>query len=63
MIPRFVVIPAIPTKASSGRASIRLHPGLAPSGFNLYDNQDKQRMKALYGTHLEAHTECERLNT
>ncbi|WP_095143505.1 hypothetical protein [Pseudomonas sp. Irchel s3b6] len=63
MIPRFVVVPATRTKTASGREGIRLHPGLAPIGFNLYDNQDKQRMKALYGTHLEAHTECERLNT
>ncbi|POA17623.1 hypothetical protein C1886_20930 [Pseudomonas sp. FW300-N1A1] len=62
MIPRFVVVPAIPIKTASGRRGIRLHTGLAPMGFNLYDNQDKQRMKAHYGTRLEAQAECEKLN-
>lgn len=63
MNPRFVVVPAIRTKTASGREGIQLHTGLIPIGFNLYDNQDKQRMKAHYGTHLEAQAECERLNT
>ncbi|MNG41991.1 hypothetical protein D3C84_1315640 [compost metagenome] len=56
------MVPAIPIKTASARIGIRPHTGLAPLGFNLYDNQDKQRMKAHYGTHLEAQVECEKLN-
>ncbi|KDD71120.1 hypothetical protein V466_00330, partial [Pseudomonas mandelii PD30] len=34
----------------------------APIGFNLYDNEEKLRLKTTYQTRKKAESECQRLN-
>jgi hypothetical protein len=63
MLSRYVVVPAIPVETESMREGDRYYCKTTSSGFNLYDNQDKQRLKPIYSTRLEAETECESLNS
>jgi hypothetical protein len=63
MLSRYVVVPAIPIETESVREGGRYYCKTLSSGFNLYDNQDKQRLKTTYPTRLEAEAECERLNS
>lgn len=62
MISRFVVVPAIPTETGSMRNGSRFYCQTAPIGFNLYDNEEKLRLKTTYQTREEAEGECQRLN-
>lgn len=62
MIQRFVVVPAIPTKTGSVCNGTRFHSTTVPTGFDIYDNQDKQRLEFTYPTRIEADVECERRN-
>nr|WP_262416905.1 hypothetical protein [Pseudomonas sp. P867] len=62
MTSRFVVVPAIPTETGSMRNGARFYCKTAPIGFNIYDNEEKLRLKAPYQTRLEAESECQRLN-
>ena len=62
MIQRFVVVPAIPIETGSIRNGTRFHSTTVPGGFDIYDNQDKQRLQFTYPTQIEADAECERLN-
>ena len=61
MIQRFVVVPAIPTETGSVRNGARFY-STTVGGFDIYDNQDKQRLKLTYPTRIEADVECERRN-
>ncbi|RON15592.1 hypothetical protein BK662_12670 [Pseudomonas frederiksbergensis] len=62
MISRFVVVPAIPTETESMRNGSRFYCPIAPIGFNLYDNEEKFRLKTTYQTREEAEGEGQRLN-
>lgn len=62
MISRFVVVPAVPTETGSMRNGSRFYCQTAPLGFNLYDNQEKLRLKAVYQTRAEAERACQELN-
>jgi len=62
MMSRFVVVPAIPTETGSMRNGSRFYCQTAPIGFNLYDNEEKLRLKTTYQTREEAESECQRLN-
>lgn len=62
MMSRFVVVPAIPTETGSMRNGARFYCKTAPKGFNIYDNQEKLRLKTTYQTREEAEAECQRLN-
>ena len=62
MIQRFVVVPAIPIETGSIRNGTRFHSTTVPTGFDIYDNQDKQRLQFTYPTRIEADVECERRN-
>lgn len=62
MISRFVVVPAIPVETESIREGGRFYCKTAPIEFNLYDNQDKQRLQPNYPSRQEAEAECQRLN-
>jgi len=62
MISRFVVVPAIPTETGSMCNGARFYCKTAPIGFNIYDNQEKLRLKTTYQTREEAEAECQRLN-
>jgi hypothetical protein len=62
MTPRFVVVPAIPTETGSKRNGMRFYCETEPIGFNIYDNEEKLRLKATYQTRVEAEGDCQRLN-
>ena len=62
MIPRFVVVPAVPKETGSTRSGPRFYCTTDPMGFNIYDNEDKCRLQTCYPTRVEANAECERLN-
>jgi hypothetical protein len=62
MISRFVVVPAIPTEMGSMRNGTRFYCETAPIGFNIYDNEEKLRLKTTYQAPEEAEVECQRLN-
>lgn len=62
MMSRFVVVPAIPTETGSMRNGSRFYCQTAPIGFNLYDNEEKLRLKTTYQTREEAEGECQQLN-
>ncbi|VVO22216.1 hypothetical protein PS723_04303 [Pseudomonas fluorescens] len=61
MLPRYVVVPAIPTGTGSVRCGKRSSWTAAVS-FSIYDNRDKQRLQPTYPTKAEAQAECERRN-
>jgi hypothetical protein len=62
MISRFVVVPAIPIETGSTRNGSRFYCQTAPIGFNVYDNEEKLRLKANYQIRGEAENACQRLN-
>jgi hypothetical protein len=62
MIPRYVVVPAIPTETGSTRNGARFYSTTIPAGFDIYDNQDKRRLQPTYPARIEADAECQRLN-
>ena len=62
MISRFVVVPAVPTETGSMRNGSRFYCQTAPLGFNLYDNQEKLRLKTVYQTRAEAERACQEFN-
>ncbi|QHD00609.1 hypothetical protein PspS04_09590 [Pseudomonas sp. S04] len=62
MVPRFVVVPAIPAQTHSLRTGKRSYCKASPTGFNLYDNRDKLRLQHTYPSRLEAEAACQRLN-
>lgn len=62
MISRFVVVPAIPTETGSTRNGSRFYCQTAPIGFNLYDNDEKHRLKTTFQTREEAVIESQRFN-
>lgn len=59
---RFIVIPAIPIETGSVRNGTRFYCETGPTGFNIYDNDEKLRSKVAYQTRSEADGECQRLN-
>lgn len=44
------------------RNGTRFYCETAPIGFNIYDNEEKLRLKATFQTRVEAENECQRLN-
>ena len=59
---RYVVVHAIPVETGSVRNGARFYSTTVPVGFDIYDNQDKRRLKPTYPTRTEAEDECERRN-
>ncbi|MGH8386268.1 MAG: hypothetical protein ACRESJ_12350 [Pseudomonas sp.] len=62
MILRFVVVPAIPTETGTVRSGVRYYCETAPIGFNVYDNEEKMRLKIVYQARAEAENACIQLN-
>jgi hypothetical protein len=61
MISRFVVVPAIPKETGSMRTGMSFCKN-APIGFDIYDNEEKQRLTTTYQAREVAEEECQRLN-
>lgn len=51
---RFFVIPAIPTETGSIRNGARFYCQTTATGFNIYDNEEKLRLKTTYQARDEA---------
>jgi len=63
MVPRFVVVPAIPTETGSVRNGARFYSSMAPCGFSIYDNKEKCRLHLPFSTRVEAEAVCEVKNS
>lgn len=59
---RFVVIPAISKEVGAIRQGIRFYCKPGPTGFDIYDNNEKRRLKKNYPSRDEAENACLRLN-
>lgn len=62
MVASFVVVPAIPTETGAVRTGSRFYCQTAPIGFNLYDNEEKLRLKTTFQTRAEAERACRQIN-
>lgn len=63
MVSRFVVVPAIPTETGSVRQGARFYSSMASSGFSIYDNKEKCRLRLSFPTRAEAEAVCEVKNS
>ncbi|MFJ4452949.1 hypothetical protein ACIP1G_03505 [Pseudomonas sp. NPDC089392] len=62
MLPRFVIVPAVPIEKESFRVGSRDYAATVCGGFDIYDNQAKERLKPSYPSRTAAQLQCERLN-
>lgn len=60
---RFVVIPAIPRNVEAIRQERSFYRQADPPGFDIYDNEAKQRLEKNYSRLAEAEIECRQLNS
>ncbi|GAI27049.1 unnamed protein product [marine sediment metagenome] len=44
MQPRFVIVPAVPIEGESFRIGNRFYAATTSGGFDIYDNQEKERL-------------------
>ena len=63
MVPRYVVVPAIPTETGSVRIGARFYSSMAPSRFSIFDNKEKRRLPRSFPTRAGAEAECEAKNS
>lgn len=61
MQPRFVIVPALPIQGDSFQIGNRFYAAATSGGFDIYDNQEKERLKRGF-TKRTAAAECEELN-
>ncbi|MFZ5935337.1 hypothetical protein ACOKS3_10905 [Pseudomonas sp. HS6-2] len=47
---RFVIVPAVPIEKESFQAGSRFYAATISGGFDIYDNQEKLRLKPSYST-------------
>ncbi|MFJ4065935.1 hypothetical protein ACIPW4_11610 [Pseudomonas sp. NPDC089996] len=47
---RFVIVPAVPIEKQSFQSGSRFYAATVPGGFDIYDNQEKLRLKPSYPT-------------
>lgn len=62
MLPRFVIVPAVPIEQESFRAGTRFYATTVSGGFDIYDNQEKIRLKPSYSAREEAMAHCAQMN-
>lgn len=63
MQPRFVIVPAVPIEKESFRVGARYYAATTCGGFDIYDNQAKERLKPSYPSRTVAEAQCLRMNT
>ena len=59
---RFVIVPAVPIEKESFRVGTRYYAATVCGGFDIYDNQAKERLKPSYPSRTDAQMQCERMN-
>lgn len=62
MLPRFVIVPAIPIEKESFRIGNRFYSETVSGGFYIYDNKNKLRLKPSYSKKEAAEAACEKMN-
>ncbi|WP_367237119.1 hypothetical protein VXM67_14790 [Pseudomonas sp. Rh2] len=62
MQPRFVIVPAVPIEKESFRIGARYYAATTGGGFDIYDNQAKERLKPSYPDRTAAEAQCVRMN-
>ncbi|WP_085678045.1 MULTISPECIES: hypothetical protein [unclassified Pseudomonas] len=62
MQPRFVIVPAVPIEKQSFRIGSRYYAATVCGGFDIYDNQEKERLKPSYPSKTDAEVQCRSLN-
>ncbi|RFQ00008.1 hypothetical protein D0O09_20020 [Pseudomonas putida] len=62
MQPRFVIVPAVPIEVESFRIGNRFYAATTSGGFDIYDNQEKERLKRGFINRSEAAAACEKMN-
>ncbi|MFJ4157852.1 hypothetical protein ACIPZF_24040 [Pseudomonas sp. NPDC089752] len=62
MQPRFVIVPAVPIEKESFRLGGRYPAASECGGYDIYDNQAKERLKPSYPNRLVAEVQCRQMN-
>ncbi|MNE76461.1 hypothetical protein D3C77_369590 [compost metagenome] len=62
MLPRFVIVPALPVEKESYRKGSRFYAKTVSGGFDIYDNKKKLRLKPTYPAKELAEAACETMN-
>lgn len=62
MQPRFVIVPAVPIEKESFSLGGRGYFATVCAGFDIYDNQAKERLKPSYPSKSDAQLQCEQMN-
>lgn len=62
MQPRFVIVPAVPIEGESFQIGNRFYAATTSGGFDIYDNQEKERLKRGFINRSEAAATCEKMN-
>ncbi|MNG73614.1 hypothetical protein D3C76_471120 [compost metagenome] len=62
MQPRFVIVPAVPIEKESFRIGARYYAATVCGGFDIYDNQAKERLKPSYPSKGDAEVQCRCMN-
>ncbi|HEN8714057.1 TPA: hypothetical protein U8203_004570 [Pseudomonas putida] len=62
MQPRFVVVPAVPIEGESFQIGNRFYAFTTSGGFDIYDNQEKERLKFGFTNRSEAAATCDKMN-
>ncbi|MFJ2983051.1 MULTISPECIES: hypothetical protein [unclassified Pseudomonas] len=62
MQPRFVIVPAVPIERDAFRVGARYYAATVCGGFDIYDNQAKERLTPSYPSKVDAEVQCRQLN-
>lgn len=59
---RFVIVPAVPIEKESFRSGSRFYAATVSGGFEVYDNQEKLRLRKNYASRELANDACLKMN-
>ncbi|MNJ20232.1 hypothetical protein D3C77_145640 [compost metagenome] len=62
MLPRFVIVPAMAIKTQTPYNGFFFNKKTIPSGYDIYDNKEKKRLKPSFKTKNEAEAACQEKN-
>ncbi len=60
---RFVIVPAVPVEKDHFQSGTRFYANTVSGGFDIYDNQEKLRLKPSYPTRALADAACAKMNS
>lgn len=59
---RFVIVPAVPIEKESFHVGNRFYSATCSGGFDIYDNQEKVRLKRGFASRSAGEKECNKMN-